>query len=248
MWPSPRTARRGKDVVIVGGGDTGTDCLGTAHRQQARSVTHVDSRPRPPERRTQDMPWQTYPAVYRSSAAHEEDGTRLFSVDTIESLDDGQGRLRAIHVADRFRDDHQQFHRAGVVRLLPAQLALIAWVPRARTRPAACRVGRGARRAWHGGPRRAVLTSVKGVFAAGDIGRASSWWSGRSPTAGPPRPASDGGDRARMRSAPPRQRGSRSGFIRPRRPGLRPRPALPPAIVCHQAGAWHLCSRPPSAP
>ena len=61
------------------------------------------------------MPWPTYPAIYRSSAAHEEGGTRLFSGDTIEFLGDGQGRLRAIQVAEGFRDDHQLFHRAGAV-------------------------------------------------------------------------------------------------------------------------------------
>ena len=165
----------GKDVVIVGGGDTGTDCLGTAHRQRARSVTHVDIRPRPPERRTQDMPWPTYPAIYRSSAAHEEGGTRLFSVDTIEFLGDGQGRLRAIHVADGFRDDHQQFHRAGAVTLLPAQLALIALGFRgpehgrllAELGVALDERGTVARD-------ERFMTSVEGVFAAGDIGRGQS--------------------------------------------------------------------------
>ena len=171
---SPVSAE-GKDVVIVGGGDTGTDCLGTAHRQRARSVTHVDIRTRPPERRTQDMPWPTYPAIYRTSPAHEEGGTRLFSVDTIEFLGDGQGRLGAIHIADGFRDDHQQFHRAGAMKLLPAQLALIAL---------------GFRGPEHGGlltelgvafdERGTVardeqfMTSVEGVFAAGDIGRGQS--------------------------------------------------------------------------
>ena len=174
LLESPVCAQ-GKDVVIVGGGDTGTDCLGTAHRQRARSVTHVDIRPRPPERRTQDMPWPTYPAIYRSSAAHEEGGTRLFSVDTIEFLGDGQGRLRAIHVAEGFRDDHQQFHRAGAVTQLPAQLALIALGFRgpehgrllAELGVALDERGTVARD-------ERFMTSVEGVFAAGDIGRGQS--------------------------------------------------------------------------
>ena len=166
---------QGKDVVIVGGGDTGADCLGTAHRQRARSVTHVDIRPRPPGRRTQDMPWPTYPAIYRSSAAHEEGGTRLFSVDTIEFLGDGQGRLRAVQVAEGFRDDHRRFHRAGVVTVLPAQLALIALGFRgpehgrllAELGVALDERGTVARD-------ERFMTSVEGVFAAGDIGRGQS--------------------------------------------------------------------------
>jgi glutamate synthase (NADPH) small chain len=165
----------GKDVVIVGGGDTGTDCLGTVHRQRARSVTHVDIRPRPPERRTRDMPWPTYPAIYRSSPAHEEGGIRLFSVDTIEFLGDGRGRLRAVQVADGFRDEHQQFHRAGVVTRLPAQLALIALGFRgpehgrllAELGVALDERGTVARD-------ERFMTSVEGVFAAGDIGRGQS--------------------------------------------------------------------------
>jgi len=171
---SPISAE-GKDVVIIGGGDTGTDCLGTAHRQRARSVTHIDIRCRPPQQRSQDMPWPTYPVIYRTSCAHEEGGTRLFSVDTIEFLGDGEGRLRAIHVADGFRDDHKQFHRANVVTQLPAQLALLAL---------------GFLGPEHGGllaelgvaldDRGTVarnehfMTSVKGVFAAGDVGRGQS--------------------------------------------------------------------------
>jgi glutamate synthase (NADPH/NADH) small chain len=115
----------GKDVVIIGGGDTGADCLGTAHRRRARSVAHVDIRSRPPEQRTRDMPWPTYPAIYRDSCAHEEGGIRLFCVDTVEFVGDA-GRLRAIRLADGYRDDRKQFHRSGEVAEPPAQLALLA--------------------------------------------------------------------------------------------------------------------------
>jgi glutamate synthase (NADPH/NADH) small chain len=171
---SPISAR-GKDVVIVGGGDTGTDCLGTAHRQQACSVTHIDIRARPPEQRTADMPWPTYPSIYRTSPAHEEGGTRLFSVDTVEFVGDAAGRLRAVHVVDGFRDSDKQFHRAGGPTELPAQLALIALGflgPEHGKLLAELGVALDDRgtvaRDEH------FMTSVDGVFAAGDLGRGQS--------------------------------------------------------------------------
>jgi glutamate synthase (NADPH/NADH) small chain len=165
----------GKDVVIIGGGDTGADCLGTAHRQRARSVVHVDIRSRPPEQRTRDMPWPTYPAIYRDSCAHEEGGIRLFCVDTVEFVGDDAGRLRAIRLADGHRDDRKQFHRSARVTELPAQLALLAL---GFSGPEHCGLlaeldvaldGRGmvARD-------ERFMTSVDGVFAAGDVGRGPS--------------------------------------------------------------------------
>ena len=82
----------GKDVVIIGGGDTGADCLGTAHRQGAKSVTQLEIMPMPPSSRSEQHPWPTYPMVYRVSSAHEEGGERLFSVNTEEFLGDEAGR------------------------------------------------------------------------------------------------------------------------------------------------------------
>ena len=73
----PPITAEGKHVVIVGGGDTGADCLGTAHRQGAASVTQLEIMPTPPEKRTETMPWPTYPMVYRVASAHEEGGERL---------------------------------------------------------------------------------------------------------------------------------------------------------------------------
>jgi glutamate synthase (NADPH) small chain len=171
---SPVNAR-GKDVVIIGGGDTGADCLGTVHRQRARSVAHVDIRPRPPDRRTEEMPWPTYPAIYRTSGAHEEGGTRLFGVDTVEFLGDDDGRLRAIQIAEGFRDEHKRFHRSGAPTEMPAQLALLALGfdgPERSRLLADLGVAFDARgtvaRDEH------FMTSVDGVFAAGDIGRGQS--------------------------------------------------------------------------
>jgi glutamate synthase (NADPH/NADH) small chain len=172
---SPITAE-GRDVVIIGGGDTGTDCLGTVHRQRARSVAHLDVRPRPPQQRTEDMPWPTYPATYRTSPAHEEGGVRLFSVGTLEFLGDASGRLQAIRIAKGFRDEEKRFHpAAGTADEIPTQLALLAlgFLGPERSRLLAdLRVELDER----GNVARDedFMTSVEGVFVAGDMGRGQS--------------------------------------------------------------------------
>src|SRR5450755_1503774 len=79
----PAISARGRDVVIIGGGDTGADCLGTALRQGAASVTQLEIMPRPPARRPDSQPWPTYPMVYRVSGAHEEGGERVYGVSTL---------------------------------------------------------------------------------------------------------------------------------------------------------------------
>lgn len=108
---SPITAA-GKKVVIIGGGDTGADCLGTAHRQGATAVFQLEIMPRPPETRADSTPWPTYPMVYRVSSAHEEGGERLYSVNTVEFLGDGNGNLRAlkaVEVEAKIIDGRQTF-------------------------------------------------------------------------------------------------------------------------------------------
>jgi glutamate synthase (NADPH/NADH) small chain len=92
---SPITAQ-GKRVVIIGGGDTGADCLGTAHRQGAASVHQFEILPRPPDARPGDNPWPTWPLIYRTSSAHEEGGERLYAVTTTEFVDDGIGAVAAL--------------------------------------------------------------------------------------------------------------------------------------------------------
>ena len=87
---------KGKNVVIIGGGDTGADCLGTVHRQGARSVRQLEILPQPPETRPDDNPWPTWPLVFRTSSAHEEGGERLYSVTTDEFVDDGTGTVAAL--------------------------------------------------------------------------------------------------------------------------------------------------------
>ena len=121
----------GKDVVIIGGGDTGADCLGTAHRQGAASVRQFEIMPRPPDERPAANPWPTWPMVYRVSSAHEEGGQRDYAICTLEFLGDGNGRLRAlstVRVEQAFSSDgRMRFDEVpGTAEDVPAQLALLA--------------------------------------------------------------------------------------------------------------------------
>ncbi|OKH85812.1 glutamate synthase [Mycobacterium sp. ST-F2] len=93
----PPITAKGKKVVIIGGGDTGADCLGTAHRQGAESVHQFEIMPRPPEERAESTPWPTYPLMFRVSSAHEEGGERVFSVNTEEFLGT-DGKVSALKV------------------------------------------------------------------------------------------------------------------------------------------------------
>jgi glutamate synthase (NADPH) small chain len=88
---------KGKRVVIIGGGDTGADCLGTVHRQGALSVHQFELLPKPPDARSADNPWPQWPNVFRTSPAHEEGGERVFSVSTQRFTGDEQGRVKKLH-------------------------------------------------------------------------------------------------------------------------------------------------------
>ncbi|MFD0920439.1 glutamate synthase subunit beta [Saccharopolyspora rosea] len=180
----------GKDVVIIGGGDTGADCLGTAHRQGAKSVTQLEIMPMPPASRSEQHPWPTYPMVYRVSSAHEEGGERLFSVNTEEFLGDENGRLRALRLVEVRREDGRFVPVAGTEREIPAQLVLLAMGFVGPEREGLLdelgveldERGNVARDA-------DFMTSVDGVFTAGDMGRGQSLivWAiseGRSAAAG----------------------------------------------------------------
>ena len=116
----------GKHVVILGGGDTGADCLGTAIRQGAASVTQLEIMPRPSEERVDTQPWPTYPMVYRVSSAHEEAGERIYSVSTQEFLKDPSGNLRAIKIVETELINGQFQPVQGSEKEIPADLVFLA--------------------------------------------------------------------------------------------------------------------------
>ena len=86
----------GKHVVIIGGGDTGADCLGTVHRQGALSVSQLELLPTPPSQRAEDNPWPLWPNIFRTSSAHEEGGDRVYAVATTELTGDASGHVRTL--------------------------------------------------------------------------------------------------------------------------------------------------------
>ena len=125
----------GKRVVIIGGGDTGADCLGTAHRQGAKSVHQFELLPRPPDARSDDNPWPQWPNVFRTSSAHEEGGERVYAVSTerfIAGAGDARGRvtgLRAVNVETKRDADSGRLtfsRQAGSEFDLEADLVLLA--------------------------------------------------------------------------------------------------------------------------
>ena len=116
----------GKQVVIIGGGDTGADCLGTAIRQKAASVTQLEIMPRPTEERPSSQPWPTYPMIYRVSSAHEELDNRIFSVNTQEFVGDGNGNLKALRIAEVKFENGKFEPVPGSEKDLPADFVFMA--------------------------------------------------------------------------------------------------------------------------
>jgi glutamate synthase (NADPH/NADH) small chain len=166
---------RDKHVVIIGGGDTGADCLGTAHRQGAASVTQLEIMPHPPRLRTDAMPWPTYPMVYRVSSAHEEGGERVYSVNTEEFLGTEGGAVRALRLSEVEMKDGRFVPVEGTDRELPADLVFLAMGfvgPEKGKLIEGLGVGLDVR----GNVARDLqyMTDVEGVFSAGDMGRGQS--------------------------------------------------------------------------
>jgi glutamate synthase (NADPH/NADH) small chain len=116
----------GKDVVIIGGGDTGADCLGTAHRQGARSVTQLEIMPRPSDERPAGQPWPTYPMIYRVASAHEEGGERVYAVSTNNFTSDAAGNVSGLDLVEVEMVDGRFTPVEGSERTIPAQLVLLA--------------------------------------------------------------------------------------------------------------------------
>ena len=169
----PPISAEGKDVVIIGGGDTGADCLGTAIRQGARSIAQLEILPRPPGERPDATPWPTWPLIYRTSSAHEEGGDRMFSVNTQRFV--GEGTVEGLELVDVELRDGRFEPIEGTERVLPAQLVLLAMGFTGPQRTGLLELlgveldGRG-NVARDGG----WATNLPGVFVAGDMGRGQS--------------------------------------------------------------------------
>jgi len=127
---SSAISAKGLDVVIIGGGDTGADCLGTALRQGAKSVHQFEIMPQPPQTRPEANPWPTWPVIHRVSSAHEEGGERDFAINTVEFLGDHSGRvaqLKTVEVVQSIHDGRMSFDPVpGSERTFDAQLVLLA--------------------------------------------------------------------------------------------------------------------------
>jgi len=123
---TPEINVAGKQVVILGGGDTGADCLGTSIRQGAANVTQLEIMPRPTEERPAGQPWPTYPMIYRVSSAHEELDNRMFAVSTEEFLGDGNGNLRAIKLVETKFENGKFEPVPGTEQEIPADFVFLA--------------------------------------------------------------------------------------------------------------------------
>ena len=165
----------GKHVVIIGGGDTGADCLGTAHRQGAASITQLEIMPTPPVTRPDSQPWPTYPMTYRVSSAHEEGGDRLFAVSTERFVDDGSGRVRALQLVEVEAHEGGFRPKEGTSREIPADFVFLAMGfvgPEKGGLVEQLGLSVDARGALDRDPD--YRSGERGVFIAGDAGRGQS--------------------------------------------------------------------------
>ncbi len=165
----------GKDVVVIGGGDTGADCIGTAHRQGARSVTSLEIMPRPGEERSLANPWPTYPMLFRVASAHEEGGERVYATSTKEVLGDADGRVSGLRLVEVRFENGTFVEVEGSERIIPAQLVLLAMGFLGPQREGVVEQ-LGVELDARGNIVRddSYMTSVPGVFVAGDCGRGQS--------------------------------------------------------------------------
>jgi glutamate synthase (NADPH/NADH) small chain len=165
----------GKHVVIIGGGDTGADCLGTAHRQGAASITQLEIMPRPPEQRAQSNPWPQYSFIYRVSSAHEEGGERVYSVNTERFIDDGEGKVRALLLHEVQMVDGKFQKIEGTERELPADFVFLA-MGFVGPEQDAWLTDLGVEFDPRGNVVRDddYMTNAPGLFVAGDMGRGQS--------------------------------------------------------------------------
>ena len=164
-----------KHVVIIGGGDTGADCLGTAIRQQPKSIVQLEIMPTPPDERPPHQPWPTYPMIYRMSSAHEEAGERVYSVSTSEFIGDYNDNVASLRMSEVRFEGGKIISVEGTEREIPAELVLLALGfvgPERDTIVSQLGVTLDER----GNVARDTnyATDVNGVFVCGDAGRGQS--------------------------------------------------------------------------
>lgn len=169
----------GKNVIVIGGGDTGSDCVGTSNRHGAKSITQIEILPKPPKDRTDAMPWPNWPMILRTSTSHEEGCERQWSIITKEFIGDESGNLRGLKVVDVVSKTEPGktatfAEVANTERIIPCELALLAMgFQHPQHAGLLDKLGveydeRGNVKASH------YQTSVEGIFAAGDIRRGQS--------------------------------------------------------------------------
>jgi glutamate synthase (NADPH/NADH) small chain len=170
-----QVSAEGKHVIVIGGGDTGADCIGTAHRQGALSVTSLAIGTQPPSERPEHQPWPMYPNLFEVSSAHEEGGEREYLASTVEFLGNEAGEVRALRVAETEYVDGRRVPKSGTEREIPADLVLIAMGfsgAERTTLDGQLPIPFDDRGNIVRGPD--YETSESGVFVAGDAGRGQS--------------------------------------------------------------------------
>ena len=172
----------GKNVLVIGGGDTGSDCVGTSNRHGARSVTQFELMPQPPKDRTEAMPWPTYPMLLKTTTSHEEGCERQWGIGTKEFVSDGKGNLKGVRIIDlEWERDHMgrpmKFTEvAGSEREIPCELVFLAMGFLHTQHDGLLQQlgveldGRGNVKAGEG----EYQTSAERIFAAGDLRRGQS--------------------------------------------------------------------------
>jgi glutamate synthase (NADPH/NADH) small chain len=164
----------GKHVVIIGGGDTGADCLGTSHRQGALSVTQFELLPKPPDERSPATPWPLWPMQLRVETSHEEGGARDWSISTVGFTGDEQGRVKQLH-AIRVGPPPSFEPQPGSEFALDAELVLLAMGFLGPVRNGMLeKLGVALDQRGNVATDENYMTSVQGVFAAGDMRRGQS--------------------------------------------------------------------------
>lgn len=175
---SPISAK-GKNVIIIGGGDTGADCLGTAHRQEAASIHQFEIMPRPPETRADSTPWPTWPLQYRVTSAHEEGGDREYAISTVRFAEDGSGNVAGLdthRVEQTFAEGRMSFEKVeNSEEHFAAELVLLAMgFTGAEQSPMLEQFGVAITDRGNVARDDTWSTNVDGVFVAGDMGRGQS--------------------------------------------------------------------------